>query len=151
MYSPEKDGNLIGILTTLSNVIKYPLSTEKTTKCSRIAKINANISRPRSIVVQLTTPRERDNFLSGVIKLNKSKSKEEKLNTGHLGISGATQPIFIHEHLSPVNKALHAATRSTAREKGCKHVWVRNGRIFVRKTDTSDYRVIKNIESLDKL
>lgn len=147
----KKEENLIGILTKISNVIEYPLSTEKIANCNRIAKINAKNNRPRSIVVQFTTPRDRDNFLAAAVKFNKPKPTVEKLNTGHLGLSGAIQPIFIQEHLSPVNKALHAATRSAAKDKGYKHVWVRNGRIFLRKTDTSEYLVIKNMESLAKL
>lgn len=59
--------------------------------------------------------------------------------------------IYIVEDLSPSNKALHAATRIKAKEKNYKYVWLRNGKIFVKKSDGSDYILIKNMNDLNKL
>lgn len=53
--------------------------------------------------------------------------------------------------LSPTNKSLHAATRLKAKEKGYKHVWIRGGRIYIRKTDDSEYRIIRDMDSLNKI
>lgn len=128
-----------------------PIPTEKILHCTRIAKINReNNQRPRSIVVQFATPRDRDTFLAAAIKFNKSKPSPENLNTSHLGYSGE-KPVYVLEHLSPSNKALHAAARLAARKSGYKHVWIRHGRIFVRKTDHSDYILIRDMNSLDKI
>lgn len=48
-------------------------------------------------------------------------------------------------------KSRHAATRIKAREMSYKFVWVRNGRIFVRKTVEDQAIVIKNLDSLNLL
>ncbi|XP_026314738.1 uncharacterized protein LOC113226357 [Hyposmocoma kahamanoa] len=128
------------------------INPEDIHKCTRIAKLDPTGSRPRSIVVQLSSPRVRDEFLAAAVNYNRSKiRKEEKLNTSDIGITGEKKPIFIAEHLSPANKALHAAARSRARERNYKYVWVRNGKIFVRKDDHSDYILVKDMSSLKKL
>ncbi|KAJ8704339.1 hypothetical protein PYW08_013063 [Mythimna loreyi] len=46
-------------------------------------------------------------------------------------------------------QTLHAATRIKAKEKGYKFVWIRGGRIFLRKTDDADVKVIRDMDSLD--
>lgn len=55
------------------------------------------------------------------------------------------------EHLSPANKALHAAARTRAKEAGYKYVRIRNGRVYMRKSDDSDYILVKDTEMLKKI
>ncbi|CAH2042562.1 unnamed protein product, partial [Iphiclides podalirius] len=57
---------------------------------------------------------QRDSVLAAVIKFNKS-NVNDKLSSHHLGLGGSRVPIFVAEHLTPSNKALHAATRKNAR------------------------------------
>lgn len=148
---PEKrDENVLSIVSKLSNVIDYQMSEENISHCTRIAKINKDSIRPRSIVVQFSTPRIRDNFLAAAIKFNKSKPND-RLNTSHINIPGAKVPIYVTEHLSAHNKALHAAARLKAKDIGYKYVWVRGGRIYMRKSDNSEYKIIKDISDLNKL
>lgn len=59
--------------------------------------------------------------------------------------------IFITEHLSHASKALRAAARSRVRERNYKYFWVRDGKIFVHKDDHSDYILIKDMSSLNRL
>jgi hypothetical protein len=146
----KKDENLLSIITELGRTINCHISSEHLAHYTRIAKLKRDTDRPRSIVVQFNSPRMRDQFLAAVIRFNKSKPYE-KLNSSHAGLPGTKIPIFVCEHLSPTNKALHAAARHAAREKGYKYVWVRNGRIYMRKSDDTDYKVIRNIDTLHKL
>ncbi|KAL0850832.1 hypothetical protein ABMA28_006752 [Loxostege sticticalis] len=149
---PEKrDENLLSTVTKLANVIDCQLTEENVVKCTRIARMNKDSVRPRSIVVQFSTPRIRDQFLAASIKFNKPKPPQDKLNSSHLGMTCTKTPIFITEHLSATNKALHAAARLKAKQKGFKYVWIRGGRIYMRKTDNSEYIIVKDINSLDKI
>lgn len=52
------------------------------------------------------------------------------------------------EHLTLHNKHLHAAARRKAKEAGFKFVWVRDGRILVRRNEQSHAITIKDEESL---
>ncbi|CAH2103049.1 unnamed protein product [Euphydryas editha] len=147
----QKTENLTQIVTQLGAVIGCPASQDQIIHCSRVAKMKPNSSRPRSVIVQFASMRTRDEFLAASINFNRNKSNHEKLNSSHLALKGEKTAIFITEHLSPTNKMLNAAARSTAKEKGYKHVWVRNGKIFMRKTDGSNYILVRDLNALKDL
>lgn len=148
---PEsKTENLITIVKKLGEVIGNTIKDDHIQNCTRIAKKDPSTPRPRSIVVQLNSTLTRDGILASVMGFNKSRPND-KLNSSHLGVPGAAKPIFVAEHLSPSSKSLHAATRQKAKEKGYKFIWVRNGRIFVRKDIEAKHILIRSPESLDKL
>lgn len=148
---PErKEENLLKIVSELGKSINCHITEEQLTHYTRVAKLNKDSDRPRSIVVQFSASKMRDQFLASAIKHNKFKP-HDRLNSSHAGISGTKTPIYISEHLSPANKALHAAARQTAKEKGYKYVWIRNGRVYMRKTDNSEFKIIRDVDTLQKL
>lgn len=143
--------NLFITVQQLGNTIKCPVTETDIQYCSRIAKINAGSPRPRSILVKFSSRRLRDTFLAGVIKFNKNNPRD-KLNTSHLGIGGNRRsPVFVTEHLTPETKALHAAARQKARELNYRFVWVRDGKVFLRKTENSNFIVVKDTAVLNNL
>lgn len=144
----KKDENLLRIVGLLGKAIGCQVTEENVSHCTRIAKFNKDSTRPRSIVVQFNTPRTRDHFLAAAIKFNKSKP-DDRLNTSHINMSGMKVPIYVTEHLSASNKALHAAARLRAKDLGYKYVWIRGGRVFMRKNENSEYKIIKDMNSLD--
>lgn len=149
---PEKrNENLLSLVSQISTVINCNLTADSVSHVTRVAKLNPGNPRPRSIVAQFTSTKLRDQFMAAAINFNKGKKVEDKLNSAHVGFVEQRTTVFITEHLSPANKALHAAARSTAKKKGYKHVWVRGGRIFMRKSDDSDYIIVKNLDSLNNL
>lgn len=148
---PEnKNENVYNIITQLARVVNCEIGEKDVLHCTRIAKNNKTSTRPRSIVVQLASPRVRDQLLAATVKYNQA-NPNEKLNCCHLGYAGPKSPVYITEHLSPANRALHAATRVRAKERNYKYVWVRNGRIFVRKSDGADFFQIKDKNGLAKI
>lgn len=148
---PEnKQENLYTVVKQLGSVVKCELRDSDILHCTRTAKLQTNSTRPRSVVVQLASPRIRDQLLAAVIVYNKN-NKNDKLNSADFGIAGMKTPVYVVEHLSSSNKSLHAAARLKAQEKGYRYVWVRNGRIFVRKADGEGHILIKNLDSLNKI
>ncbi|KAL0859722.1 hypothetical protein ABMA27_010084 [Loxostege sticticalis] len=150
---PEKKAeNLLNIVSSICKVVNCPVKPENIIKCTRIAKIDPAGLRPRSIVVQFSSPNVRDHLLASVKTYNKSKkTPDEKLNTSNIGLKCDKKPIYVVEHLTPSNKALHAAARLRAKENKYKYVWIRNGRVFVRKSDDTDYIMIKDMNSIEKI
>ncbi|XP_047040179.1 uncharacterized protein LOC124644713 [Helicoverpa zea] len=146
----KKHENLFNIVSEIAKVSGCVMESRDILHCTRVAKINPNNSRPRSIVVQLASPRIRDQFLASIINFNKN-NKDNKLNSMHLGYPGQKSAIFVTEHLSPTYRALHAAARTKAREIGYSFVWIRNGRIFMRKTQESEHILVRNMDTLKKL
>ncbi|KOB52279.1 Zinc finger DNA binding protein, partial [Operophtera brumata] len=141
---PEQSSeNLILVVQQLAKSVSFELQDSDIHLCTRTAKMDPSSLRPRSIIVKLNSPRTRDGFLAATLNFNK-KNPTKKLNSNHLGISGTSIPVFVGEHLSPRNKELHRAARLKAKEKDYKYVWVRGGRIFVRKTERDQATVIKD-------
>lgn len=148
---PEFKGeNLTTTIIQLGKAVDFKIDEGDIQLCTRTAKLNTKSARPRSIVAQFARLEARDGLLAAVAKFNK-EHKDNKLNSGHLGISGEKQPVYVVEHLSATNKALHAATRVKAKALNYKFVWVKHGKIYVRKTESTEHVLIRNIESFNSL
>lgn len=116
----------------------------------RVAKMNSESVRPRNILATLPSERHRDMLLSALTQYNKGK-KDDVLNSSHLGVPGDKRTIYLAEHLSPECKKLHAATKLAAKEHSYKFVWVKYGRIYVRKIEQEQAILIKDVGCLAKL
>ena len=139
---PEhRSENLLTIIKHLSKTIATDITDTDIVSVHRIPKINSDSERPRNIVIKFSYPRVKDKILAAAKKFNRSHVTE-KLNTSHIGIAGKKQPIYVVEHLSSENKKLHAAARNFAKEKQYEFVWVRSGRVFVRKDTKSKAHLI---------
>ncbi|KAJ8736816.1 hypothetical protein PYW07_000087 [Mythimna separata] len=146
---PEyKAENVITTVIQLAKTVGESLEDGDILHATRVAKLNTDSSRPRPVVVKLRTPRLRDSLLAAVVNYNKKKQPQDKLNSINLGIGGDRTPVYVSEHLCPANKQLHAATRKLAKELDYKFVWVRNGRVFVRKDVSHAAILIRNLDSL---
>lgn len=145
---PEHGGeNLRSLVQQCSRVINCKINDDDLITCTRVAKLNRESKLPRTVVVKFKTVRHRDEFYSAVTRYNKQHA-DDKLNTSVLGMGGPRKPVYISEHLSPANKLLHASARKRASENGYRFVWIRNGRIYVRKDQGSALIHIKNNDSL---
>lgn len=148
---PEnRSENLISIIKQIGRTIGDSVDDSNILKCTRIAKMNRDNSRPRTVLVKFASSLSRDNFFAKVINFNKA-NQSDKLNTSHLGIGGEKKPIYVCDHLTPEAKSLHAAVRRFAKENSYKFVWSRYNNIYLRKTPHSDVKLIKNLEYLKEL
>lgn len=148
---PEnKNENILTIVQQMASIVTCDLSDQNILSYHRVPKVDSKSQRTRSIVVKLASPRIRDDLLASVKRFNK-KNPQNKLNTSHLGFAGQISPVYVVEHLSLKNKKLHAATRLAAKEKKYEFVWIRNGRVFVRKNNESPAQWIKNVDVLKNL
>lgn len=148
---PEsRSENLNLLVKNLCEIVKCPITEADIRACRRVAKIYDKSPRPRNILVTLSSPLNRDKVLSAVHRFNKANPKDP-LSTRHLHMSGATSRIYVVEHVSPECKQLHAAARKAAREKGYKYVWLKFGRVYLRKDDNSSCLHVKDHDFLDRL
>ncbi|KAF9409488.1 hypothetical protein HW555_011163 [Spodoptera exigua] len=104
-------------------------------------KSNPASKKPKAVICKLSSKAHRDNLL-GAIQIYNRKNPKNKLNTKLIGYGDTESPVYVSEHLTPANKSLHAATRIAAKEKNYKYVWVRNGKIFIRKDETATSQII---------
>ncbi|XP_028176891.1 uncharacterized protein LOC114364788 [Ostrinia furnacalis] len=148
---PEfKNENLLTTFQQLLKITSCELPNADIVSYHRVAKINSESERPRNIIVKLSSTRARDQVLAAVKVFNR-QNKNNMLNTSLLGIASEKRPIYVTEHLSPSNKQLHAAARAFAKEKQYEFVWIRGGRIFIRKDSNHASVLVQNIEFLKTL
>ncbi|CAH2099276.1 unnamed protein product [Euphydryas editha] len=127
---PEiKSENLKELVVTIAKNSGVNISQDEILEANRITPKTKLHGRPKNIVVKLKSRLLKDNIISG--------ARKNRLTTKAINISGDSKPIYINEHLSPVNKQILKKCREAAKAKQYRYVWTKNGRIFVRKNDTS--------------
>lgn len=112
---------------------------------------NSKADANKPIVFEVSNSILKEKLLKSVKAFNDKKSKEAKLNTSHLQITGAPRPIYISESLTPrVRKLFHLA-RGYAKENEYRFCWTTNGRVFLRKDEDLPHIRIDNETELHNL
>lgn len=99
-----------------------------------------------SIAVKLDLPPPKDQSVEAVHRLHSKEGKTAPIlvrfserNTRDMWIKKRvtlrSEGIYINENLTKLLKSLFWSTRTRAKEKQYKFVWVRNGKIFVRQKE----------------
>jgi hypothetical protein len=60
-------------------------------------------------------------------------------------------PIFVNECLCPERRQVFIRARKERIERGYKFLWVRGGKVFVRKTEGSPAISLETIEDIEKI
>ncbi|XP_053622440.1 uncharacterized protein LOC128682016 [Plodia interpunctella] len=148
---PEnRNENVSSLFKKLSEVVGCPISDSCIQACRRVAKMDSSSRRPRNILVTLSSPKLKDSVISAVRRFNKTNPKDT-LSSRHLGITVASQKIYVVEHLSPECKQLFAAARRFAKDNQYKYAWTKFGRVYVRKSDITSGIYIKDLDTLNNL
>lgn len=95
------------------------------------------------------------------MKFTRRTTKEEMLhkrkvkrnfNTDDLGFRNRqADVVYINESLLQNRRRILNAARTLKREKGYTFVWVRNGRIFLRKNEGDPMIVVTTMEQIQRL
>lgn len=140
---PErKKEDLSEIITNIAKRINITMLPEDVLFINRITPRTKQEGRPKNIIVKLKNRLLKENFISGARKC--------RLTTNDLGLPGNAKPIFINEHLTLHNKHILQKCREIAKLKQIQYVWTRNGRIYMRKNDTSPAILITEEDEITK-
>jgi hypothetical protein len=142
--------NVLDLFKKICGVVGVPIENSSIRCCHRVAKMDPSTKRPRNILVSLSSTYQRDQILSAAYRYNKLH-RDNTLGSTHLGINGEHRRIFVTEHLSPSMKSLYAESRKLAKEFNYKYVWVRYGKVFLRRDDSSSAIYVRNSEILKKV
>jgi hypothetical protein len=130
---PVRDGeNLENVIQKIAD--ECDLSADGITDVSRIPKRRKD--RVPSIEVKFATSSVRDKWLK--------RKKGRQLTVDDVYENGSDSKVYINEKLTSENKRLFYLAREKGKEKNYKYVWVKNGKIFVRKFEDVGITRIKN-------
>ncbi|XP_046670937.1 uncharacterized protein LOC124360946 [Homalodisca vitripennis] len=132
--------DVLTIVKDVGKALDLTVSDTMVDACHRLgAKQSGN--NPPGIIVKFVRRLDKEEFLQ-------RRRVKRTLSTRHIGATD-DRPIYVNESLSPARRALYALARKYQREKNFKFLWVRNGKIFLRKEEKAPVRVITREEDLD--
>ncbi|KAL4719262.1 hypothetical protein ACJJTC_002123 [Scirpophaga incertulas] len=144
---PERRGeNLLSTVEMLGNLIKCPIRSMDVVEIHRVPHADQKNSRPKNIIIKLTSRILRDNILSAYRACAK-----KGLDSSQLSIAGTPRTIYLNEHLTLSNKILFRQSREAAKKHEFKFVWVKHGVILVRKSETSPIFAIRCSDDISKI
>lgn len=139
---PVSDGKVIETVKDVGRAIGMNIEDNMIDACHLLGK-KRNTDSPPGIFVKFLRRFDAEEVLT------KHRAKRE-LSTRHLGHSTDNR-IFINESLTPSRRKLLAMARETRRQKNFKWLWVRGGKIFIRKEDNGPVTIVKCQADLDLL
>ena len=66
-------------------------------------------------------------------------------------VNGSVKKIFINENLTPKNKKIFYHANCFKKQNNWRFVWTANGMVFLRKTESSDAVLVKNLVDLENI
>lgn len=105
---------------------------------------NSGAERPRPVIVTFTRRAPRDQLL-------RAARVRRGLTTDMIQVPGNPRRIYLNEHLTKSNRVLYSKARAAGTQLKFKFVWTSNGKIFMRRTETSSVLSISSEAVIDKL
>lgn len=128
----ETKENLRRLITCTAEVLQIPLQKME---IKNIYRVNTKAA-VKPIIADFTTVDMRDSFLTSFKKYNKEHPRS-RLSTAEINIVGPSQPVYISENLTQMERKLFYHTREFAKNNGFLFCWTAFGRVFLRKTEGS--------------
>lgn len=152
---PERKGeNLIHIVETLGSVLGVPIDNHLIRDVHRVAS-NKKTDRPKNIIVQLATRRLRAEVVAAA-RTRRELTVGKLLQAAGLRIDDQVSDemskiVYVNQHLTLRNKILHSKARAMKKELNYKFVWIQEGSILMRKSDSSKIIPIRSDDDILKL
>ncbi|XP_031338839.1 uncharacterized protein LOC116167585 [Photinus pyralis] len=141
---PEsKNEDVLNIVKSVGTALEINVSDGDVDACHRLG--TKQEGRIRGIIVKFVRRATKEEFL-------RKRKIKRNLNTSDIGSTNyPADVVYINESLSPVRRKVLAAARSVKRDHGYKFVWVKNGKIFLRKNEGDKVIVLTNLEQVAML
>lgn len=141
----EKEENILNLLGKMSEVISFNFKEEMIGNCFRYKFNNMDPAKPTGIVVRFLRKLDKIKFID-------CRRKKRNLNSRDLGFQGGDgRVVYVNDRLTRERRNLLMAARDVKKAKNYTFLWVRNGRIFLRKNEGDRYVIVNDVSDLDKL
>lgn len=136
---PEsKSETVLEIIKKVGTVLNVNVKDEDIDACHRLGtKLDG---KNRGIIVKFVRRTMKDEIL-------RKRKIKRNLNTSDIGFSsGPADVVYINESLSAERRKVLSAARGIKRDQGYTYVWVKNGKVFLRKNEGDKAVVLTNME-----
>lgn len=135
--------NLFTIVENIAKAIDFTFQQSSVNYISRVPMQN---SKEKYIIVSFTTRYVKEEFLAA------ARAKKD-FTIDEIGFPDSKQKMYVNDHLIPFYKQLLTKAKTIAKEKNYRYVWVKFGKIHVKKDGEEATRVfiITSAADLNKL
>ncbi|XP_022201355.2 uncharacterized protein LOC111058164 [Nilaparvata lugens] len=150
----QKGENVVAIVKDVGRSLGYPIEDTMIDACHRLRSRVGSDKHP-GIIVKMVRRLDSEELLQKrrvKQELLQKRRVKRNFNTHDMGLtSGPAVPIYINESLSPARRSLYNAARQVKKDKNFEYLWVRSGKIFLRKKQGSNLITVRKIEDLKDL
>lgn len=142
----EQNENVLNIVKEVGKALDLEISDSMVDACHRLGKkkeVEGEDDKPPGIIVKFVRRMDKEEFI-------RKRRVKRTLSTRHIN-RPMDQPIYVNESLSPSRRRLLFMAREAKKDKNYQFLWVRNGKIFLRKEEKSAVKTVRNHEDLSKL
>lgn len=140
----EKNEKVLDLVKIVGRALDYPVADEMVDACHRL-RPTGDPGKPPGIVVKMVRRLDAE----GLIQKRRVK---RNLNTHDLGFKErAAEPVYLNESLAPGRRRLLNAARQVKREKSYTYLWIRGGKILMRKNPGDSVKVVSTMEDIAHL
>ena len=148
----ENSSDLVKTVCSIGKLVGVPISEPELRDTYRLPGKPTSAATTRPIIAEFSCVQTKQKILSAVRTYNnKSKLKDNKLNTELIGIAGKRQPVYVAEQLPASSKKLFYMAREFAKNNQYAFCWINNGNIFLRKKTGDNQLLINSEKSLQGL
>ncbi|XP_054257563.1 uncharacterized protein LOC128982639 [Macrosteles quadrilineatus] len=141
---PEKSNeDVYETVKTVANALGLSIEREAIDVCHRLGK-RTGYDGPPTIIARFVRREDKLNLLQ-------KRRVKRNFNTNDLGLSQPAVPIYINENLCPGRRKVYTAARQAKKDKNYTYLWIRNGKILMRKDQSSSVCVITSMDDVAKL
>ncbi|KAI4462337.1 l1 transposable element-related [Holotrichia oblita] len=143
----NRDENVITLATNIASVLGVELVPAEIDAIHRVPRpqaVGSNVQqKPKNIIIRFASRMKRNEFISAA-------KKKRGLNARDIGF-GSDARIFINEHLSKYYKDLFYKAKAKCTENNFKYIWIKDCKIYARKTDAGRVVHISTEADLNRL
>lgn len=136
-YTAAED--VMSIVKDVGKAMDMTVSGDMVDVCHRLGP-RQNSTDPPGIILKFVRKIDKEEFL-------RKRRVKRDLSTRHIGRADDL-PIYVNESLSPARRRLHAMARKYKKDNHFKYLWLRNGKMFLRKEDGAPVKVVTSQEDL---
>lgn len=140
----EKNENVVNLVKTVGRALDYAVEENMIDACHRL-RVRDGSGKAPGIVVKLVRRLDAEGLLQ-------KRRVKRNLSTHDLGMtSRPAEVVYVNESLAPNRRRLLNAARQAKKDKGYTYLWIRGGKILMRKNPGDSVRVVSTMEDIISL
>lgn len=139
----EPNEDAVEVVKEVGKALDMVINESMIDACHRLGRRPGPNNSPPAIIVKFVRRLDKEEFM-------KRRRVKRNLSTRHMNLK-MDQPVYVNEALSQGRRRLLGAAREVKREKKWKYLWVRGGKIFLRKEEGSTVVQVTCQADLDRL